>query len=186
LGISPDALVILVLGAIDERKAVDALIDCLVTDTTLNPYTVVIAGRVAEDVRVYLKSPAPEALSASRRLFVVDRFLEDSELTNCFRATDAVWVGYRNHAYMSGVLVLAGMAGLPIVGTNSGEIGHLIERHLIGVGVDIKRRDDVAGGLRRLLDSDTRRHMGSRGRKVFAGHTVENFGELVLDSFVKH
>jgi glycosyltransferase involved in cell wall biosynthesis len=87
---------------------------------------------------------------------------------------------------MSGVLVLAGMAGLPVVGTNSGEIGHCIESYKMGVTVDVKGTVDLAAGLRRLVDGETRRHMGSRGRKAFAGHTVENFGELVLDAFAKH
>jgi len=115
LGIVPAAVVILVVGAIDERKGVDILIDCLASDPTLNAYSVVVAGRVAEDVRSYLKSPAPLALSARRRLFVIDRFLDDRELTHCLYGADAVWLGYTKHNYMSGVLVLAGMAGLPVI-----------------------------------------------------------------------
>ena len=84
---------------------------------------------------------------------------------------------------MSGILVLAGMAGLPVIGTSGGEIGRFIESHKSGVGVDVKRRDDVAVGLRRLLDSETRRYMGSQGQKAFARHTVENFGDSVLNAF---
>ena len=183
LGIAPAAVVILVLGAIDERKGVDILIDCLASDPTLNAYSVVVAGRVAEDVRSYLKSPAPLALSARRRLFVIDRFLDDRELTHCLYGADAVWLGYTKHNYMSGVLVLAGMAGLPVIGTSNGEIGHITESCEVGISVDVKRTDDLAAGLRRLLDSETRRFMGSQGRKAFAGHTVENFGGLVLDAF---
>jgi glycosyltransferase involved in cell wall biosynthesis len=185
LGISADALVILVLGAIDERKGVDVLIDCLATDAALNAYSVVIAGRVAENVRIYLESSVPLALGEHRRLFVIDRFLEDSELPHCLSSADAVWLGYTKHNYMSGVLVLAGIAGLPVVGTKSGEIGDFIERYQMGVSVDVNRTEDLAAGLRRLLDGETRRCMGSRGRKAFAAHTVENFGDLVLDAFAK-
>jgi glycosyltransferase involved in cell wall biosynthesis len=177
--------VILVLGAIDSRKGADHLINCLAADTTLNAYGVLIAGRVADDMRNYLQSPAPLALSARRRLFVIDRFLEDEELTRCLRGADAVWLGYLEHRYMSGVLVLAGMAGLPVIGTNRGEIGECIDSYKMGVGVDVQRTADLAAALRRLLDAETRRHMGSQGRKAFAGHTVENFGDIVLDAFAR-
>ena len=183
LGITPGAVAILVLGAIDERKGVDVLINCLAADATLNAFSVVIAGRIAEGVRSYLKSPAPLALSARRRLFVIDRFLEENELTHCLYGADAVWLGYTKHPYMSGVLVLAGMAGLPVVGTDAGEIGHCIDSYKLGVSVDLKSSAALAAGLRRLLDGDTRRHMGSEGQKAFASHTVENFGDVVLDAF---
>jgi len=183
LGITPGALAILVLGAIDERKGVDVLINCLAADATLNAFSVVIAGRVAEGVRCYLNSPAALALSARRRLFVIDRFLEEKELTHCLYGADAVWLGYTKHPYMSGVLVLAGMAGLPVVGTDAGEIGHCIDSYKVGVTVDLKSSAALAAGLRRLLDGDTRRHMGSEGQTAFASHTVENFGDVVLDAF---
>jgi glycosyltransferase involved in cell wall biosynthesis len=185
LGIAPGALAILVLGAINERKGVDVLIDSLAADATLSAFSVIIAGRIADGVRSYLKSPAPLALSASRRLFAIDRFLEDEELTHCLRGADAVWLGYSDHPYMSGVLVLAGMAGLPVVGTDMGEIGHFIDSYKVGISVDLKSSADVAAGLRLLLDGDTRRHMGSEGQKAFADHTVEKFGDMVLDAFAR-
>jgi len=183
LGIAAEALVILVLGAIDERKGADVLINCLSADATLNAYNVLIAGRITERVRNYLSSAGPRALRAQGRLFMIDRFLEERELTDCLHGADVVWLAYKKHAYMSGVLVLAGIAGLPVISATTGEIGRFVRSHESGVCVDVTRADDIAAGLRRLLDCETRRRMGSRGKKAAAGHTVENFGESVLDAF---
>jgi hypothetical protein len=100
-----------------------------------------------------------------------------------FAAADVVWVGYRKHIYMSGVLVLAGRAGLPVVGTIEGEIGQLIMKHGLGSAARIDRPAEVATALRAMLDPSIRAEMGERAKRFFAQHTVENFGTRVLSAF---
>ncbi len=88
-----------------------------------------------------------------------------------------------NHIYMSGVMVLAGRAGLPLVGTKDGEIGRLITEHGIGVVAVIEQPGDVAQALRNLCDARRRITMGQRAQMAFAEHTPENFGTSVLSAF---
>jgi glycosyltransferase involved in cell wall biosynthesis len=137
----------------------------------------------SHDVRQKLQSPLYSQWRVKNKLIVLDRFLNDSEQVAMFAAADVVWVGYRNHAYMSGVLVLAGRAGLAVVGTKDGEIGRLIERHCLGLAIRANQPAEIAGALLKLLDGEMRADMGERGRLLFATHTVENFGARVLGAF---
>ena len=122
---------------------------------------VILAGGQSESVR---QLPAQLRLRAEGRLLALDHYLDEIEQARVFSATDLVWVGYRNHRYMSGVLVLAGAAGVPAVGTVLGEIGRLIGGHGLGaVAMDDSPRE-IARALGTMLDADV-----SRGRPANRG-----------------
>jgi len=182
LGIATGLVAILVFGTIDERKGVDSLLNRLASDGSLEQYVVILAGRQSETVRSQLRVGAWADLLSSKRVIVIDRFLTDAEKNTIFTAADVAWLGYRNHIYMSGVLVLAGMAAMPVVGTPDGEIGRLITKYDLGVCVSIDRPAEVSSGLRAMLDVRTRAEMGQRARSAFASHTVENFGAEVANA----
>jgi hypothetical protein len=84
---------------------------------------------------------------------------------------------------MSGVMVLAGKAGLPVVGTAEGEIGRLIVEHHLGAAVNIEKPGEVAHAINGMFNAVLRMEIGQRARQVFADHTVENFGTDVLMAF---
>jgi glycosyltransferase involved in cell wall biosynthesis len=186
LGVSSEDVAILVFGSIDERKGVDALLAAVSGNDDLGKYVVILAGRQSADLRRQLSSRDCAALLAQKRIIVLDRYVSDTELGSLLAASDVVWVGYRNHAYMSGVLVLAGKAGLPIIGSAGGEIGRLITKHGLGVAARIHRPTEVASAMRALLDAAKRNEMGRRSKMAFEGHTVENFAAMVMAAFDGH
>ena len=183
LGISDTDVAILVFGSIDERKGIDSLLNCLASQERLENYVVILAGRQSEYFSNLLRVDAYARLLSKNRLIVLDCFLSEGQKDLVFTAADVVWVGYLNHLHMSGVLVLAGMARLPVVGTAKGEIGRLIERYGLGVVAEIDRPDEVGRALHTMLDARARSEMGRKGQSAFSGHTVENFGASVMREF---
>lgn len=182
-GFSDGHVAILVFGSIDDRKGIDSLLSSLSSNESLENYMVILAGKQSANVQSLLRSAAYTKLLSMKRLIVINRFLSATEQDFVFSAVDVVWVGYRNHNYMSGVLVLAGKAGLPIIGTPEGEIGRLIAEHKLGVAANIDRPTEVYGALHAMLDARTRTEMGGNGHSAFASHTVANFGATVLAVF---
>jgi glycosyltransferase involved in cell wall biosynthesis len=183
LGVSGKTLVILVFGSIDERKGIDSLLAAIALQHDLRNCVVILAGAQSARMRKQMHAQAYVQLQARGQLIVIDRYMNDAEQTLVFMAADLVWVGYKNHFYMSGVLVLAGRAGLPVVGAAQGEIGQLIATENLGAVVRIDDPTEVASALIKLVDTETRNVMGLRARKFFADHTVENFGVRVLSAF---
>ena len=183
LGLSDADVAILVFGSIDERKGVDSLLSNLSSHSNLGNYVVIMAGKQSVCVQRQMQTAPCRDMLSRKRMIVIDRFLPDAEQNIVFTASDVAWVGYRNHRYMSGVLVLAGRAGLPIVGTPEGEIGRLIAEYKLGIAANIDRPAEVYGALHAMLDARTRAEMGQKSRSAFAGHTVENFGANIMAVF---
>jgi glycosyltransferase involved in cell wall biosynthesis len=182
--LAESAIVVLVYGWLDERKGADALLRAITSDKRLDNYVVLLAGEQSTAMRAQMEAfPLYGELRKAKRLIVLDRFLTDSEQSAVFAASDIVWLGYRNHLYMSGVLVLAGRAGLPVIGSQGGEVGRMIEAHGLGVNTAIEQPADIVGALLEMREYSTRRSMGERGRRSFANHTVENFGDSVMRAF---
>ncbi len=183
LGIADTDVAIIVFGSIDARKGIDSLLNCLASQEHLESYVVILAGRQSGYLSNLLRVDAYAGLLSKKRLIVLDCFLTEAQQDLVFTAADVVWVGYRNHIYMSGVLVLAGKASLPVVGTTEGEIGRLIERFGLGVAAEIDRPNEVGRALYTMLDAGARNEMGRKAQSAFVGHTAENFGASVMEAF---
>jgi glycosyltransferase involved in cell wall biosynthesis len=183
LGLPRSAVAVLVFGSIDERKGIEALLNTLTSEPGLENYVVILAGNQSAHIRGQVHSHCYSQLRHEHRLIVQDHFLSDSEQREVFAAADVVWVGYRNHVYTSGVLVLAGRAGLPVIGTHAGEIGRSISAYGLGAAVQVDNPAEVAGALRSMFDGAARAKIGLRAQSQFADHTAANFGDIVLSAF---
>jgi glycosyltransferase involved in cell wall biosynthesis len=180
LGLSTDAIAILVFGTIDDRKGADLLVEALASGSGLDEYVVILAGRQSAGFAARMAGSSYVQLLAKKRLIVLNRFISESEQSDVFAAADVVWVGYRNHVYMSGVMVLAGRAGLPMVGTDSGEIGRLIAATKLGVAARMDEPAEIVRAVQAMRDADARIAMGQRAKAAFAHHTVGSFGRQVM------
>ena len=183
LSVSERSIVVLVYGWIDGRKGADSLVQTLAQESDLEDFTLILAGEQSEDTRGLMSTAPYRHLRATHQLIVLDRFLSSDEQQSVFAAADVVWLGYRQHMYMSGVLALAGRAGLPVLGTKDGEIGRLIESNGLGIIIALDRLAEIAQALRVMRNAATRKEFGERGRRHFATHTVDNFGDTVLSAF---
>ncbi len=169
----PPALTILVYGAISDRKGIKELVNaCLARDT--HPL-VVVAGRQSDDVRAFLAAHAPQL---GERIAIFDRFISAEMEADLFAACDAVWVGYKGHFGMSGVLVQAYRFGKPVLATREGLIGWFTRHDRLGpllgdlsigaVNAAIDEAFAPAFGHRQPLE-------GGGAEKLLARNTVANF-----------
>ncbi|SIT42894.1 Glycosyl transferase group 1 [Paraburkholderia ribeironis] len=127
LGLAPDARYLLVYGAITERKGIYELVDAL-TRLEHAP-TLIVAGEQDAGTRHFMRhhvrslKPAP---------LVLDAFISTDLERDLFSACDAVWLGYKGHYGMSGVLVQAYRFGKPVIATEDGLIGWFSRRCELG------------------------------------------------------
>jgi glycosyltransferase involved in cell wall biosynthesis len=162
LGLS-DGTHVLVYGAINDRKGVFELIDA-VSQRPGGSYapTLVIAGAQDEDTREALKSAVARI---SPPPVVMDRFISSEMELDLFSACDAVWLGYKGHYGMSGVLVQAYRFGKPVVATADGLIGWFCRTGELGPVIE----DLGPASINRALDDVLAR----RARPQLKGHLLE-------------
>jgi glycosyltransferase involved in cell wall biosynthesis len=110
---------VLVYGAITERKGIQELVAALAQRGGSDRPTLVVAGAQDDETRAFFSSVA----ALSPPAVFMDRFITAEEELDLFSACDVVWLGYKGHYGMSGVLVQAYRFGKPVVATADGLIG---------------------------------------------------------------
>jgi len=110
---------VLVYGAITERKGIQELVTALAQRGGSDRPTLVVAGAQDDETRAFFSSVG----ALSPPAVFMDRFITAEEELDLFSACDVVWLGYKGHYGMSGVLVQAYRFGKPVVATADGLIG---------------------------------------------------------------
>ncbi len=185
LDISLSARVILLYGEIAARKGVFNLLDAAADPACDDQLHVLLAGR-HENSHLMLKSPAYLSLAAQGRIHRLEGFVDDEGERTVLAAADCMWVGYQNFYLMSGIMVLAGRHGLPVIATAGGLIGYWTQQHDLGVVVDVDSRATIVAALNHLT-----RHpqdfesMGRHGISAFSEHEPAAMQKLVIEQFMR-
>jgi glycosyltransferase involved in cell wall biosynthesis len=154
---------VLVYGAINDRKGLFELIDALAArNGDAHAPTLVIAGKQDDDARASLTAAVARLTPAP---VVMDRFIPSEMELDLFSACDVVWLGYKGHYGMSGVLVQAFRFGKPVVATADGLIGWFCRTGDLGPVID----DLSPASINRALDDVLAR----RTRPAVQGHLLE-------------
>jgi glycosyltransferase involved in cell wall biosynthesis len=141
LGISADAQLGAIIGALSAEKNVALAIDA-VADLPELHLLVVGAGPEDSALRRHAARRAPERIHFTGRM-------RDPRLA--FAAADVVLLTSRTEGLPS-VLVEAGMCELPVVATDVGYVNEIVENGKTGLVVDSGRRDELVVAITRALD----------------------------------
>jgi glycosyltransferase involved in cell wall biosynthesis len=181
LEIPGDAVIVLVYGSLTPRKGIDALLRATQESTFPQEVHILLAGRQDAEVQELLLSSHAEALREAGRLHEHNEFLSDDDQYSVFRVADIVWLGYRGHYAMSGVLVQAAMMGLPVVACADGLVGWMTRRHELGLTVAIDDAEAVAQVIAKLVRSaEAIAEYGDNGKCFSSLHTSEHFARAIM------
>lgn len=180
LGIPDDATIILVYGALDASKGIDALLDGTRVDGFPEETSLLVAGLQEPGVKALLASPQARAMREAGRLYEYDDFLYGDAEQAVFRASDVVWMGYRGQYIASGVQLQAALAGLPVVACEEGLIGWLTRKYGLGLTVDIGDARLVAEAISQLVrDRALSAECAENARRFALPHEVDRFSQTI-------
>jgi glycosyltransferase involved in cell wall biosynthesis len=166
---------LLVYGAISERKGIHELIDALAERQ--DPVRLLIAGEQDAGTRAYLNN-ITRALTPPP--VILDRFIPDDVERDLFSACDAVWLGYKGHYGMSGVLVQAYRFNKPVIATSDGLIGWFCRNGELGPVIDELSDVAINAALDQLFPDGTQGAMvrpapGAPASHLLAQNTLSQF-----------
>ncbi|MFM0737800.1 glycosyltransferase [Paraburkholderia xenovorans] len=127
LGLDPTQRYLLVYGAITERKGIYELVHAL--SRMEHAPTLIVAGEQDAGTRHFMRNHVRSVQPAP---LIIDSFISNEIERDLFSACDAVWLGYKGHYGMSGVLVQAYRFGKPVIATEDGLIGWFSRRCELG------------------------------------------------------
>ncbi len=184
LTIEEKSFVILVYGSLDERKAIDVLLSGLNKVTTHLHTEVLIAGQVKDETtQLLLNGNKVSDLTLDRRFRWISGFIDDDCERDVFAAADVVWLGYRGFDGMSGVLLQAGLAGLPIIACQKGMVGWLTMKHGLGIILESLSPEAVKNAITKLIDdAEARQAYGLNGKTLAAAHSPQRMAKSICDA----
>lgn len=143
LDLDPAGRYLLVYGSISERKGICELVEALAG--MKDAPTLLLAGEQDQEIRGFMRAFIPILKPAP---VILDRFISNEMERDLFSACDVVWLGYKGHYGMSGVLVQAYRFDKPVVATSDGLIGWFCRGGQLGPCLD----DLSAASITRALD----------------------------------
>ena len=169
---------VLVYGAITERKGIQELVAALAQRGGANPLTLVVAGAQDDETRAFFSS----AGALSPVAVFMDRFITAEEELDLFSACDVVWLGYKGHYGMSGVLVQAYRFGKPVVATADGLIGWFCRTGELGPVVE----DLTATSINRAFDKvfEERPAAAPAGPHLLERNTLVHFKQTLRQAII--
>lgn len=196
LNLPLDKSILLFIGPTDARKGIIELLNAMESAYSKDKafrsrVCFVIAGVVLPETR----SKVYESVARVRRLYpdaeiiLVDRLLTDREFTTYLHAADVVCIPYIQFHSTSNLLVQAAAAGRPVLSSDFGVVGELVDRYNLGVTCNASDeralRDALFESIDRAhnLDSSARESFRAFARK----HAVplKEFGEEVCKAIIR-
>jgi glycosyltransferase involved in cell wall biosynthesis len=188
LGIEPDRQIFLLFGSLaEERKGTRQLLEALVLlDLTLcRKLCILLVGEPFVDRQVLLETwLAPVRQTLPIQVVTQFGYVPESSVPVYFRLADAILAPYQKHVGMSGILLLAAIAQKPVLSSNYGLMGELVQQYQLGVTVNTEDRAAIAQGLSRLLCNPVEKLCDLEQMKQLAQqNSVEQFGETLFQHF---
>jgi glycosyltransferase involved in cell wall biosynthesis len=181
LGIPTDRHLILCYGSLDSRKNISHLLAILQRDVSQR-LAALIVGQLSKEYELLLSGPDSMALKEKSRLFIHPGYASNRLEANSFAAADAAWVAYKGYAGPSGVMELAGAAGLPAIGSTIGVIGHLVAAEKLGLCIEgFSADDDYVRVLEFLTNSSAMSAASERSRERVCNHGA-SFGRAICET----
>jgi colanic acid biosynthesis glycosyl transferase WcaI len=186
-GLPQDRHVLLLFGALTERKGVLHLLEALrrLPDAVAGKTAVIIAGRVAPEIsdRFLAKEAHVRREKAGLWLKVENRWLSSAEIAALVRRCDIVLAPYQRFVGSSGVLLWAAHAGKPLLTQEYGLLGRLVRDHGLGIAVDTGNPSDLAAAITDMIEQNPQTLLDTRAAAAFVSQrTPETFASHIYAS----
>ena len=155
LNIANDRFVILVYGAIIDTKGISELVQLFkVRNSNVH---CIIAGKQIGEVKNFLENDQyVQSLKDKKKLSLYDDWQSERKEAIFFSASDAIWIGYKNYSFPSGVLYQAISMKKPCIVSNDGFINKINKKFKFGATVNINDPKDIINSIDKIVKNKTR------------------------------
>ncbi|NEO98887.1 MAG: glycosyltransferase [Symploca sp. SIO2E9] len=183
LGIQPGRQVFLLFGTLTKRKGLHRLLEAipLLSATLSDKFCLLLVGKQPSD-QAAIKSQIAEIMQ-SQPVQIISHyeFVPEQDVYSYFQVADVVLAIHQRHVGMSGTLVLAAAAQKPVLSSNYGLIGEIVQHHSLGLTVDSTLHSEIAKGLTQFLLNSPAQFCNSSKMKLFSEHnSAEKFASIIF------
>lgn len=183
LGITGDRSIFLLFGALTERKGIFQLLDAIARLPTelCEKLCVVFVGESRLKAELEVRATL---LSENKPVQLIRQyeFVSNADVSAYFQMADAVLAPYQQHIGMSGVLLWAAAAQKPVLSSNYGLMGELVQRYRLGITIDSTIPSEITAGLIYLLTNSLDKIGDRISMQQFAEqNAAENYATTIFN-----
>jgi glycosyltransferase involved in cell wall biosynthesis len=149
-GLPDNKRVFLFYGTSYRRKGLALVVRTLLAADEKLPAFLLCAGQQTHEQEV---TRGLETLVRQGRAKVINRYVSAEEEKQLFAASDVVLLPYINHFGISGILVRAIGAGVPVIASDEQLIGRLVREHGLGPLFASGDTDALRGAIERMAEA---------------------------------
>lgn len=179
-GITSNQKILLIFGAIDERKNIPNLLKAAEQlSETENLFFLIVGAKLANyQVPLQELIKESEMVNPNLKIHWEKRFVDNGEMEAFFQQSDSVWVAYKDFFTSSGIVGLAAKYKKPMIGSSYGVIGEIIEQNQFGETVEPTNLEEIAPYLEQMNKAEELLSINSE--KFVAEHSPYSFGKILL------
>ncbi|HEY9849885.1 MAG TPA: glycosyltransferase [Leptolyngbyaceae cyanobacterium] len=188
LGIQADRQVFMLFGSLTRRKGIQKLLEAV----TMLPQDL---GQKLCLVLLGVPEPIEEKpliaswlekiyhLQSSLQIITKYEYIPETDVHKYFHMADVILIPYQRQAGMSGILLLAASTCKPVLSTNYGLIGALVQQYNLGLTVDTSVAGEIAKGLTAFLSKAPSSFCDiSQMQSFVQNHTPEKFASIIFEN----
>ncbi len=172
------AKIILFFGFIRDYKGLDTLIEALAIVKQKLDVTLVVAGEFYSAEQKYLS--LIEKLNLQNSIIIKKDFIPTLDVKYYFSAADAVVLPYKS-ATQSGIVQVAVNFEKPVIATNVGGLGEVIENGKAGFVVEKENPEAFANAILRFYEESREEEFSKNMKLLKEKYSWENFTKGIFD-----
>ena len=181
LRIEPDRTIFLLFGYLDERKGLEPLLDAitLINPTLHHKFCFLLVGPATADFQRVINQKMA-AVPSGIQVIPVFREIKGAAIQGYFNLADVVLTLYQQHIGMASVLVRAALSGKPVISSNYGYMGQLVQQEQLGITTDSTAPAAIAHALQQAVTEGVPHSV--ENLPIFADkHTDETFASVIFN-----
>jgi len=180
LGIADFRKVFLLFGYLDERKGIEPVLDAvaMLTREDSQQVTLLLAGPIGNEFRPIVEAKIA-SLNTNAQIICHFQNLIGGEIQTFFAISDYVLTLYRKHVGMSSVVIRAALSQKPLISSDFGYLGNLVQSQHLGITLDSESPDAIREAFRQALRGEI--NFDRRAAEKLANeNTARTFAEQIL------
>ena len=174
--------VFLLFGALNGRKGIYQLLEAiqLLPSALCEQMCLVFVGEANPTDKALIQSKVAATCQAQPVQIIQHyEFVPEQDVQVYFQLADVVLAPYQRHVGMSGILLLAAAANKPVLSSNYGLMGEMVQRYQLGIAVDSTVPEEIAKGLQHCLVASPEEVGKCKQMQLFAEqNSAEKFAQI--------
>jgi len=152
LQLDPNRKTLLLFGHLDDRKGIEPLLEALrlVKPAVRQALSVVLVGSIRPDFQQLIEQKIAE-VPGDARIIPVFKEVRGRRIQTYFDISDYALALYQRHVGMASVIIRAAVSKKPLLSSDYGYMGHLVQTELLGLVADSTSPSAIASMLEQVV-----------------------------------